>query len=143
VRALIARAPLPSEPDQARAPRPSARVGDPVQIGIQESLDLVAELGQLGGREVEQRIAELTCLLPLLRLRVHLVQPLGDTGEVMVSHHLVQQSCRCRDLRIVGHGLHIREQLGCLPRPFPPLTAAGLLDQAVLRQLPQVERRAR
>src|SRR5262245_1939546 len=80
-------------------------------------------------------------VLPLRRLIGLLVDPRRQELEVAARNQRLQQLGSCCHLRRGCAARPLSEQGGRPPRTFSPPAAPGLLDQAVLRQLAEVERR--
>ena len=126
----------------ARPRRPQLGPGQPVQELVHQRLLLLGELGQLLGCDVQHGVAEMRGLLPGLRLPRFGLQPAHQVLEVPFGQHAAEQIGGRRQLRVFRHIRPGGEHGGGLPGPLPAGAAAGLLDQAVLGQLPKVERAA-
>ncbi len=125
--------------DQAGARRPELRVSLPVDVLIHHLLRLLAQRGQLVRGDVQVRVPELGDALPLLRLGLPDLQPAHHVLEVALRDHRTEQLRRHREIRVLRDVGQVGEHGGGPPGTLPALAPAGLLDQAVLGQLAQVE----
>jgi hypothetical protein len=125
------------------ARRPRGRIGDPLpeaDLALDQGVELHVQLLELVRGDPEQVVAVVGGLLPLARIgRLRLLPALvpGERPVAEQPEHGVAGDPRLRV--VVGEG-DAHPDARQPPGPRPALAAARLLDEAVLRELPQVER---
>src|SRR5438445_4869537 len=114
-------------------------VAQPLPVLGERGAQLFVERAQLVGTDVEEVFARAGHLLPF-RGQVHAqLLALLDARDVEVAQHAMQGARRHPRLRVVADVRESQSRVDEPPRTLPSWAAAGLLDEAVLRQLAQVE----
>src|SRR5919204_606165 len=131
------------EQHQPRRLRPKLRLDRPIEVGLDQLLDRLAELFELGRRQVQPGVAEELGRLPVLRLVPPPLEPGEQVLEVALRDHGREELGGGRHLRRLRDARPARVQRRGTPRPFSAPPSPRLLDEAVLRELAEVERAAR
>src|SRR5579875_768311 len=118
--------------------RPSRRVGPPGFVAPEDRGDLLAHLHRLLFGEEDGALRGAGCVRPLRVEMLHLL-PAPVTGEPPLEEH-VGELARGDGLLFVADAREAEPPVHELPRPPAAGAAARLLDEAVLRELAEVER---
>src|SRR5438445_2072145 len=125
--------------DGLRTARTLRPVAQPLAVLGERGAQLFVERAQLVGTDVEEVFARAGHLLPF-RGQVHAqLLALLEARDVEVAQHAMQGARRHPRLRVVADVRESQSRVDEPPRTLPSWAAAGLLDEAVLRQLAQVE----